>query len=79
MTSVAEQFDAIVGGDTHTDTHSLEIATAAGVALATVRVSNDADGSTEALAWIGENAPGPRVLVALEGTRSYGIGSSAIP
>ena len=42
--------------------------------ISTVVVDNDADGYAEALAWIAEHAPGPRVLVGLEGTRSYGIG-----
>lgn len=31
-------------------------------------------GFAAALAWIAEHAPGPRLVVALEGTRSYGIG-----
>ena len=26
------------------------------------------------MAWIAEHAPGPRIVVGLEGTRSYGIG-----
>ncbi|WP_433219942.1 hypothetical protein ACQP00_16610 [Dactylosporangium sp. CS-047395] len=64
MAVVAEQFDVVVGGDTHLDTHTLEMASPAGVPLATLQISNDADGFAAALAWIAELAPGPRVLVA---------------
>ena len=31
-------------------------------------------GYAEAIAWVDEHSPGPRVVVGLEGTRSYGIG-----
>ena len=67
-------FDAVVGGDTHRDTHHLVLLDARGIALAQVEVSNTAEGNVQALAWIAEHAPGPRVLIGLEGTRSYGIG-----
>lgn len=75
-TSLAEQVDAVVGGDTHRDTHALEIASPLGVPIATITISNDEAGFAAALAWIGRNAAGPRVVVGLEGTRSYGIGLS---
>jgi transposase len=71
---VAEVVDAVVGGDTHTETHALEMLTATGVVLATVTIDNNQDGYAEALRWIGQHCPGPRVLIGLEGTRSYGIG-----
>ena len=66
--------DAVVGGDTHRDTHQLEMVTGAGVTISTISIHNDADGYAEAIAWIARHAPGPRVLVGLEGTRSYGVG-----
>ena len=47
-----------------------------GAVIATISIDNDADGYAEALAWIAEHAPGPRVVVGLEGTRSYGVGLS---
>jgi transposase len=47
---------------------------ASGVAIAGLSISNDAAGFADAVAWIAQHAPGPRVVVALEGTRSYGIG-----
>lgn len=74
MPIVAETVDAVVGGDTHRDQHVLEMVTASGVVLAQTSVANTEQGFVAALAWIAEQAPGSRVLLALEGTRSYGIG-----
>jgi transposase len=37
-------------------------------------IGNDERGYADAIAWVAEHAPGPRVVFALEGTRSYGIG-----
>ncbi len=71
---LADVVDAVVGGDTHRDTHALELTTPTGVTIATLSISNDERGFADALAWIAEHAPGPRIVVALEGTRSYGIG-----
>jgi hypothetical protein len=39
-----------------------------------LRIGNDSAGFTQLLAAIAELAPGPRVAVSLEGSRSYGIG-----
>lgn len=74
MSMLAEVVDAVVGGDTHRDTHALEIATPTGAVITTTSISNDEDGFAEAVAWIAEHAPGPRIVIGLEGTRSYGIG-----
>lgn len=74
MPMLADVVDAVVGGDTHRDTHALEMTSPAGVTIATATISNDAAGFAEAVAFIAEHACGPRVVVALEGTRSYGIG-----
>ena len=71
---LAEVVDAVVGGDTHRDTHALEMTAPTGVTIATLNISNDERGFADALAWVVEHAPGPRVIAALEGTRSYGIG-----
>jgi transposase len=73
---LAEGVDAVIGGDTHRDTHALEMTAPTGVTIATLSVGNDERGFADALAWIAEHAPGPRVVAALEGTRSYGIGLS---
>lgn len=74
MVQLAEVVDAVVGGDTHRDVHALELVAPNGATVSTVAISNDDAGFTAALAWIAEHAPGPRVVIALEGTRSYGIG-----
>ena len=74
MPMLAEFIDAVVGVDTHRDTHEAEIAYPTGTPIATITISNDSSGYAELLAWIVQHAPGPRVAVSIEGTRSYGAG-----
>src|SRR6266487_7418 len=74
MTMLAEVVDAVIGIDTHRDSHEVEIADAAGRPIATMQVSNDSGGFARLLATIAEVVPGPRVAVCIEGSRSYGIG-----
>jgi transposase len=74
MTMLAEVIDAVIGIDTHRDTHEVEIADAAGKPIITMQVSNDSGGFARLLAAIAEVSPGPRVVVCIEGSRSYGIG-----
>jgi transposase len=74
MTMLAEVIGAVIGIDTHRDSHEAEIADTAGKPVATLRISNDSAGFAQLLAAIAEVAPGPRVAVCIEGTRSYGIG-----
>lgn len=74
MPMLAETVDAVVGIDTHRDIHQAESATPNGTPLATISVGNDSAGFAELLGWIVDHAPGPQVAVAIEGTRSYGIG-----
>lgn len=71
---LAHVVDAVVGVDTHRDTHEAELTAPSGAVLATTRIANSSNGFAALLAWISERAPGPRVVVAIEGTRSYGIG-----
>jgi transposase len=73
MSVIAEVVDAVVGGDTHRDTHTLEVTAPTGATIATLVINNNPAGFAEALSWIIEHAPGPRIVVGLEGTRSYGI------
>ena len=73
-TALADRVDAVVGGDTHRDTHHLQMLAPSGGLLAEISVANTAAGYATALAWIAEHTPGPRVLVGLEGSRSYGVG-----
>jgi len=71
---LAEVIDAVIGVDTHRDTHHAEIAYPTGAAIATRSISNDSAGYAQLLAWILDHAPGPRLVICIEGTRSYGVG-----
>src|SRR4051794_13996061 len=71
---LAELVDAVVGIDTHRDTHQVEIALPNGAPIALTTSSNDSPGYAELLAWIVDHAPGPRLALSIEGTRSYGVG-----
>src|SRR5215472_3261971 len=74
MTMLAEVIDAVIGIDTHRDSHEAEIAGAAGKPIATMRIGNDSGGFAQLLAAIAEVVPGPGVAVSVEGTRGYGVG-----
>jgi transposase len=74
MTMLAEVVDAVIGIDTHRDSHEVEIADPAGKPIETLRIGNDSAGFAQLLAAIAKVAPGPRVAVCIEGSRSYGIG-----
>ncbi len=74
MTMLAEVVDAVIGVDTHRDSHEVEIADATGKPIAAMRVSNDSGGFAQLLAAIAEVVPGRRVAVSIEGSRGYGIG-----
>jgi transposase len=76
MTRVADVADAVIGGDTHSGSHTLEMLSPTGVVIATTVVANNHRGCAATLAFIAEHAPGPRIVVGLEGSRSYGIGLS---
>jgi len=51
---LAELVDAVVGVDTHRDSHEVEIALPTGIAIGTRKISNDDSGFAELLAWIVE-------------------------
>jgi transposase len=74
MTMLAEVVDAVIGTGTHRDSHEVEIADPAGRPVTALRIGNDSGGFAQLLATIAEVAPGPRVTVCAEGSRSYGIG-----
>ena len=74
MTMLAETVDAVIGIDTHRDSHEVEIADAAGRPITMMRIGNDCAGFTQLLTTIAQVAPRPRVAVCIEGARSYGIG-----
>ena len=74
MAMLAEIVDAVIGVDTHRDFNQVEIAYPSGAMIATRSFSNDSVGYAETLAWVFEHAPGPRLVMSIEGTRSYGAG-----
>jgi hypothetical protein len=71
---LAEVVDAVIGIDTHRDSHEVEIADPPGTPIATMQIGNDSAGFNQLLAAVAEVAPAPRLAVSMEGSRSYGIG-----
>lgn len=74
MAMLADIVDAVIGVDTHRDTHHAEIARPSGAVIATCSIPNTSAGFARLLAWAGAHAPGPRLVLSVEGTRSYGAG-----
>ena len=74
MAMLSEVTDAVIGADTHRDKNQVEIAHPSGAVIATGSFGNDSAGHAAAVAWMFEHAPGPRLVVSIEGTRSYGAG-----
>ena len=79
MPMLAECIDAVIGVDTHRDSHHAEIAHPTGAPIAQCSIPNTSSGFTELVGWIAEHTPGPRVVVAVEGTRSYGAALTRAP
>jgi transposase len=74
MPTVADVVDAVIGVDTHADTLAAALASPTGAVLAQCEVPATAAGIGELIGWALDQAPGPRLVFAIEGTRSYGIG-----
>lgn len=45
-----------------------------GAPISTCSISNDSAGYAQLLSWAIEHTPGPRLVISIEGTRSYGAG-----
>jgi transposase len=77
MTMLAENLtpviDAVIGVDTHTDTHTACLIDKTGRELAIVTAEATPRGYAWLLAWASQHAAG-QVLWAVEGTRSHGAG-----
>src|SRR5215471_10199775 len=71
---LADTVDAVIGVDTHRDTHHAEIAYPSGAVIAACSVPSTSGGYVQLLSWAREHAPGPRLAACIEGTRSYGAG-----
>ncbi len=65
---------AVIGVDTHHDTHTASIVTPLGAELGHLQTPADAAGYAALLDFARSLAPGPRIAWALEGTRSHGAG-----
>jgi transposase len=74
MTMLADTADAVIGVDTHTGTHTACLLDQLGKQVATITVPADPRGCAMLLAWARQQAPGPRLAWAVEGTRSHGQG-----
>ncbi len=74
---LADRVDAIIGVDTHTDTHTAAVVSPVGSVLAELTVTATADGVSTLLAWAGELTDGlgsGRRAWALDSARSHGVG-----
>ena len=74
MAMLAETVDAVIGVDTHTDTHTACLLDRLGRQVAVITIAADPAGCRRLLAWAEHNAPGPRLAWAVEGTRAHGLG-----
>jgi transposase len=71
---LADLADAVIGVDTHTDSHTACLLDALGRQLAVITIAADPAGCRTVLAWAQRNAPGPRLAWAVEGARAHGLG-----
>lgn len=74
MAMLADTVDAVIGIDTHTDTHTACLVDRLGAQLAVTTIAADPAGCRRLLAWARQRAPGPRLAWAVEGTRAHGLG-----
>ena len=74
MSTVADVVDAVAGVDSHADTLAVAIAVPSGVVVAQGEFPTSGVGVQQLIRFVVEHAPGPRLVFAIEGTRSYGIG-----
>jgi transposase len=74
MAMLADTFDAVIGVDTHTDTHTACLLDRLGREIAAVTVPADPEGYAALIGWAVEHSPGSLLVWAVEGTRSHGVG-----
>lgn len=73
MTIIAEDFEFVVGVDTHARTHTFTtIHSTTGAVVDTAAFPTTGPGMERALAWIRRRTGGKTVFAAVEGTSSYG-------
>jgi transposase len=77
MSIVAETVEQVVGIDTHARTHTYCLVHArTGAVVGTATFPTSKSGNARAITWINRRCPSS-VLIAIEGTSSYGAGISA--
>jgi hypothetical protein len=65
---LADTADAVIGVDTHTDSHTACLVGRLGRQLAVITVPADPGGYRRLLAWARQHAPGPQLAWSVEGT-----------
>jgi transposase len=65
--------------DTHRDTHHAEIAYPSGAVIAACSIPSTSAGYAQLLAWASEHAPGPRLVISIEGPAAMVPGWRARP
>ena len=78
MPMLADLVDAVIGVDTHTDTHTAAVTYRLGAHLATIEVTADAAGYTRLVKFAASHSPGPRIAWAIEGCGSHGAGLASM-
>lgn len=73
MAIIAEEFEFVVGADTHARTHTFTaVHSGTGALVDTAAFPATSSGMDRAIAWISLRAGGRTVFAAVEGTSSYG-------
>jgi transposase len=72
MPMLADLAGAVIGVDTHTDTHTAAVVNRLGAHLATIEVSADAAGYARLITLGAGKSPGPKIARAVEGCGSHG-------
>jgi transposase len=73
MAIIAEEFEFVVGVDTHARTHTFTaVHSATGAVVDTAAFPATSPGMDRAITWIRRRTGGERVFAAVEGTSSYG-------
>lgn len=73
MAIIAEEFDFVVGVDTHARTHTFTaVHTTTGAVVDTAAFPATSAGMNRAIAWVRRRTAGEKVFAAVEGTSSYG-------
>ena len=76
MAIITHDVDAVIGIDTHRDTHQVALVDPVGAVIAELQIANSDSGFCSLVEFLVEHSPGARLIAGVEGTRSYGVGVS---